>query len=110
MFGKKQKQEVVISSVDLEVALNHLNNRPHTITKEIPEECGIQQVKEWLLEDMPKKIEIGDCFDFGTGLWGHVQPLGYEFANYDNQEHRLQIIVSVRSVTTDLNKLEALNI
>lgn len=110
MFGKPAKPEIVISKPDLESALNHLNNMPHTTTNDMPRNWGIQQVKEWMIEDLPKKVKIGDSFDFGTGLWGHIVPLGYEFSNYDNKEHKLQIIVSVRAAKTDLDSLETVNI
>jgi hypothetical protein len=70
LFGSKEKQELVISSSDLEVALKHLNSIPLTVTQIMPKGWGIQQVKDWLLEDMPKKLSVGDSFEFGTGLWG----------------------------------------
>ncbi len=108
MFGKKIKRDLVISSVDLEEALKHLNSLPYTVTKAMPEKWGTQQVKDWLLESLPDKVDIGDSFEFGTGLWAHVKPLGYEFADYDNQAHRLQVVLSIRSVKTDLNQLEEL--
>jgi hypothetical protein len=108
LFGSKEKQELVISSSDLDAALKHLNSMPFTVTQIMPEKWGIQQVKTWLLEDIPKRIKVDDCFDFGTGLWGHVKPLGYEFSNYPNDEHRLQILISIRSVKTNLNDLTTL--
>lgn len=108
LFGRKDKQELVISSSDLEAALKHLNSMPQTVTQTMPKAWGIQQVKDWLLEDIPVKFGVGDSFEFGSGLWGHVKPLGYEFSNYANDEHRLQILISIRSVKTDLDNLTTL--
>jgi hypothetical protein len=100
---------IVISSSDLESALSHLNSDPLNSTNDLPNKWGVRQVQEWLLEAMPKKVKIGDSFDFGTGLWGHIKPLGYEFLNYDNTDHRLQVVVSIRSAKTDLEKLIVLS-
>ena len=105
VFGAKKKQEIVISNSDLEAALNHISSMPQTVTQTMPEGWGLKQIKEWLLEDMPKEVVVGDSFNFGCGLWGHVMPLGYEFSNYPNDEHRLQILISIRSAKTDLDNL-----
>lgn len=105
MFVRNPKLEIVISQPDLESALNHLNSMPHTATKELPRNWGIKQVKEWLIGEMPCDLNYGDSFEFGTGLWGHVKPLGYEFYGYNSSESRLQILVSERAVQTDLNNL-----
>lgn len=105
MFGRKPKIDVVISEPDLEAALSHLNDMPYSGTKKMPVKWGIKQVQQWLVDEIPSGLSIGDSFDFGTGLWGHVVPLGYEFSGYDNKERRLQIVISVRSVKTNLNNL-----
>ena len=109
MLVSKPKQQVVISEPDIENALNHLNSLPHTATKRMPKVWGITQVKEWLISELPKKLKVGDSFQFGTGLWGHIKPLGYEFSGYVEDEKRLQVIISVRTVQTDLNKLIEIN-
>lgn len=75
MLNAKPKQQIVISEPDLENALKHLNSLPFTATKEMPKRWGIAQVKEWLITELPKKMKVGDSFEFGTGLWGHIKPL-----------------------------------
>jgi hypothetical protein len=101
---QKTKPNVVVSKADLLAALNHLNNLPYTATNSMPEQWGAQQVKDWMISDIPAKFKVGDSFEFGSGLWGHIKPLGYEFANYENPEHTIQIVVSIRQVHTDLNR------
>jgi hypothetical protein len=105
VFGRKSKIDIVISEPDLESALSHLNSLPYSGTNKMPTKWGIKQVQEWIVSEIPKKLSCGDSFNFGTGLWCHVVPLGYDFAGYNNKEMRLQIVVSVRSVHTDLDNL-----
>ncbi|WP_230390991.1 hypothetical protein, partial [Reinekea sp. G2M2-21] len=76
----------------------------------LPESWGSQQVKEWLIESAPKSPEIGECFHFGTGLWGHVVPLGMEFAGFEAEDFYRQIIVSIRTVDTELNAMIKLDL
>lgn len=109
MFGSNSKQQIVISEPDLESAFNHLKSLPFAATHAMPKHWGINQVKAWLISELPKKLKIGDSFEFGTGLWGHIKPLGYEFSGDDINDNRLQIVISVRSVQTNLNKLIEIN-
>ena len=109
MFGSKSKQQIVISESDLENALDHLNSLPLSATQRMPRDWGVTQVKEWIGSELPKKLKVGDCFEIGTGIWGHIMPLGHEFSCYDDGENRLQVMISIRSVYTDLNKLIEIN-
>ena len=107
VFGAKKKQEIVISNSDLEAALNHINSMPQTVTQTMPEGWGLKQIKEWLLEDMPKEVVVGDSFNFGCGLWGHVMPLGYEFSNYPNDILiRFPVIIQIVGVIVNINTPE----
>ncbi len=105
MFKRMANIGIVISKPDLESDLNHLNSLPYTVTTELPSEWGTKQVMDWLISEMPSKLNYGDSFEFGTGLWGHVKPLGYEFLGYENRNSKVQIVISVRSVETDLDNL-----
>jgi hypothetical protein len=106
----KKSREVVVSEMDLTAALAHLNSLPHTVTKTMPSNWRVNQVKEWLLESLPENLKVGDSINFGTGLWAHAVPLGHEFANYNCREQKTQIVISIRSVHTDLDNLIGLKL
>jgi len=108
MFGKN-KQQIVISSSDVEAALQHYKSMPLTVTNGTPSGWGRMQIISWIREYLPDTVNIGDTFEVGTGIWAHIMPLGYEFMNYQNTEHCLQVILSFRSVCTDLDSLITLD-
>jgi len=107
---KKSKREYVISETDLVAARDYLASKPHAKVSSMPGQWSVEQTKSWLLECIPKHPGVGESFEFGTGLWGHVKPLGYEFSNYKSDEERYQIVVSVRSAKTDLDALISIEI
>jgi len=109
-FFNKPKQEIVVSSSDVEAALLHYKQLPQTVTNDMPVGWGKTQVVSWIKEALPKKIMIGETFEVGTGIWGHIKPLGYEFVGYSNSERRYQIVLSFREVITNLNDLVSLEL
>lgn len=108
MFGRPTKRPVVISASDVQAALSHLNALPYTVTKGMPMNWGQKQVIDWIAQAMPRTLQLGQSFEVGTGIWAHIKPLGYEFSGYSDPAHKLQIVLSIRSVNTDLNRLTTL--
>lgn len=106
MFGvfKNAQRDLVISQADIDDALMHLNSMPGTITKSMPKSWSQQQFLAWLSESLPKKVKIGDCISVATGIYGHIVPVGYEFANAPYDE-RLQVALSIRRRHSDMNNL-----
>jgi len=109
VFGKKPSQKYVISSADVEAALAHINSMPQMARKVMPGKWGFKILEDMLLASLPAKAKSGDCFCLGPGLWGHIRPLEGDFQNHPNSEHRLQVVVSIRSVLTSLDNLIVLN-
>jgi hypothetical protein len=103
VFNKAQR-DLVISQSDIDEALKHLNSLPGTITKSMPKPWGQLQFLAWLSESLPKKVNIGDCISVATGIYGHIVPVGYEFANAPHDE-RLQVALSIRKWHTDMQNL-----
>ena len=102
---RKVNQAIVISEVDIKAALDHYKRLPLTVTNKMPSGWGKTQIIAWVKDALSAKVKDGDIFDVGTGVWAHIKPLGYEFMNYPSKEHRLQVILSFRPVSTDLDNL-----
>ncbi|EGR4074159.1 hypothetical protein DDO73_13960 [Vibrio cholerae] len=100
--------QLVISDSDIDAALQHLNSLPHTVTATMPQPWAKQTFLEWLKESLPKKIQHGCCFDVATGVYAHVVPIGHGLSNYPSDERYL-IVLSIRSVNTDLDHLNKIN-
>lgn len=107
MFGKPKK--FVVSTSDLDAAMAHLNSLPMSITAEMPETWGRQQILTWLSESMPKTLKIGDHFEVLTGVWGHVVPVGFGYSDYSSGGDRLLVVLSIRHHNTDLDNMCDLN-
>nr|PMH64487.1 hypothetical protein BCU62_15645 [Enterovibrio norvegicus] len=104
---RQNEKELVISDSDIEVAIAHLNSLPQTVTCDMPKKWAKQQFIEWLKESLPNNIEYGVNFDVATGIFGHIVPLGHGYSMHSD-DNRYLIILSVRSVDTDLSNLNKL--
>ena len=105
LFAANSQLSVDISDPDIDMALDHLSKFPYSIFQDYPAPWGKQKLIQFIKESLPEKPKSGDCFQVGTGLWGHIQYLGVEFMNFEHTEPRLQIILSIRPVKTSLDKL-----
>ena len=107
MFGKKNRK-LIISDSDIEAALAHLNSLPQNVTKSMPNPWAKQQFIDWLKKSIPQKIEYGISFGVATGVYGHVVPVSHGYSSMPDDERYL-VILSIRSVNTDLDSLYELN-
>ncbi len=107
MFGKKDRK-LIISDSDIEAALAHLNSLPQTITKSMPNPWAKQQFIDWLKKSIPQKIEYAISFDVATGIYGHIVPVSYGYRSMPD-DGRYLVILSIRSVKTDFDRLNELN-
>lgn len=99
--------ELVVSETDVSAAVTHIKSLPYSALSQLPLTWGAQQFLVWLRDALPKKLKVGDSFQIGSGVYGHVVPLGADFLDF-RAEGRLQIIISIRSWNTDLIQLHKL--
>lgn len=106
IFGGEQPS-IVISSTDIEAAIEHLKAMPEAVLNKMPSVWGKEQFLIWLKEELPKKIAVGDSFQVSTGVYAHIVPVGHGYLNAPDDK-RLLVILSVRSWHTDLDQLTEL--
>jgi len=106
---RRLKQPLVISDSDVAAAINHINSLPYTKTKDMPPEWGKKQLIEWVLDSLPNRYGVGTTFPVAAGIWGYIVPLGCEFIDVPRKENKLQVILLIRHVITDLSKLTTLD-
>lgn len=107
MLKLRSETKVMISDSDIDAALLFLNSLPYTITKKMPQPWAKQQLIDWVVKSMPRKIRVGDTFEVGTGVYAHIVNVNHGLLNPE-RDPRLLVILSIRSTTTDFSALNEL--
>lgn len=97
-------KSLVVSSTDVVAAVTYLNSLPYSALTNMPATWRQEQLLVWIKDELPNKIKVGDSFQLGAGIYGHVVPLGCDLLSFQSGG-TLQLIISIRSWNTDINQL-----
>lgn len=100
--------EIVISEPDIEAAVAHLRELPHSATAATPSEWSRKRFLGTLTATLRANPKAKGTLPVAPGAWALVQPFGVDLAGSLDMDERRQVWVLLRSVGTDPTRVEAL--
>lgn len=102
--------EIVISEPDIEAAIAHLRELPHSVSAKMPEEWSRKRFLDTLTATLRANPKAKGALPVAPGVWAIVQPFGVDLAGSWASDDRRQVWVLLRAVGTDPARVEALSI
>ncbi len=105
MFGSNT-QEVVVSEIDIEAALDHLRTLPYRAA--LPAAWDRQRLLNLLREALGQRPKIDQCHSVAPGVFAIVKPFGVDLVSHGEPDGRLQVWLLMRSFGTDPTRITRL--